>query len=385
MVLTLAVLLAFAVFVTSSARGAEPAKFDRVVLLNVQGLFGGWNLWVSGDGTGWYKNVRVPKAGETGLVETVYRVKLSPEETTRLAELLRAHDVSAIRIMFRRGVPDEGRVTIYVSAGGKEAVADKWANDKNNDFDAIYAGLVKIADAAKGTEPVRTGAYDGRWTPEGFPDGGKIRAVRRARGGGGETERADVADLIKFLGDADANVRTKAVDALGRIGPDAKQAVPALIKALSDPSADMRGRAAMTLGQMGAAAKESVPALVKALGDTDVSVRRCAVLALYGFGPESKDIVAALVKSLEDPDMTVRMNAALALGRMGPGAKDAVPALIKTLGQKEAGLRAVAADALGGIGPAAKEAVGELQRLAEKDPEAFVRQYAHDALGRIQK
>jgi HEAT repeat protein len=320
-----------------------------------------------------------------GLVETVYRVKLSKEETTAIAEALRAYDMSAIRIRFRRGVPDEGRVTLYAAAGGKEITVDKWANDKNDDFDAIYAGLVKIADAAKETEQVRTGAYDGGWTPEGFPDGAKIRAARPRRGGGGEMERADVADLIKSLGDADAAVRMKAIDALGRIGPDAKQAAPALLPFLGDPSAEMRGRAVVALGEIGPDAKESIPGLIKALGDTDASVRKCAVLALYGIGPESKDAVAALVKSLEDTDLTVRMNAALALGRMGPGAKDAVPALVKTLGQKEAGLRAVAADALGGIGPEAKGAVGELERLAEKDPQEFVRQYAHDALGKIQK
>jgi len=203
---TLLTLSVCALFVASFARAAEPAKFDRVVLLDVQGLFGGRNVWVSHDGTGWCKIVRRPKPGETGLMEMLYRVKLSQDETAALAELVRAHDVSSIRMRDRSGVPDEGRPAIYLSADGKEAAVEKWANDKNDDFDAIYASLVKIADAAKETEQVRWGPYQAGWTPEGFPDAAKIHALAAAQKGRAhgrnaeESGKARVPALIKSLG-----------------------------------------------------------------------------------------------------------------------------------------------------------------------------------------
>src|SRR5262249_30031976 len=68
---------------------------------------------------------------------------------------------------------------------------------------------------------------------------------------------------------------------------------------------------------------------------------------------------------------------------LGPAARDAVPALEDALRDKqEADLRMRAALALGAIGPAARSAQKSLIN-ATADPEARVRVYAADALGRI--
>ena len=78
---------------------AEPAaQFDQLVLEDVQGLWGGQDLWISGDGTGWCRIVREPKPGEKGLMEMVYKVKLPPEETAALAKTVRAGDLWFIRL-----------------------------------------------------------------------------------------------------------------------------------------------------------------------------------------------------------------------------------------------------------------------------------------------
>ncbi len=50
----------------------------------------------------------------------------------------------------------------------------------------------------------------------------------------------DVSELVKDLKDKSADVRRSAADALGRIGPEAKAAVPALSEALKDEDPDVR-------------------------------------------------------------------------------------------------------------------------------------------------
>jgi HEAT repeat protein len=99
----------------------------------------------------------------------------------------------------------------------------------------------------------------------------------------------------------------------------------------------------------------------------------------------AKAAIPALIKALGDTDAEVRSSAAWALEKMGPAAKDAVPALTKALRDVDANVRMYAAYALGDIGAAAKPAVQELERLAEKDPDKFVRNSARDALESIRK
>jgi HEAT repeat protein len=64
--------------------------------------------------------------------------------------------------------------------------------------------------------------------------------------------RTAVAALIRALEDGDAHVRRAVVEALGRIGPDAKAAVSALTRALSDDDPEVRAKARQTLERIGA-------------------------------------------------------------------------------------------------------------------------------------
>jgi HEAT repeat protein len=59
--------------------------------------------------------------------------------------------------------------------------------------------------------------------------------------------------------DPTALLRTKAIEALGNIGPEAKPAVPVLIEALRDAS--VRSEAAVALGNIGPGARDAVSAL----------------------------------------------------------------------------------------------------------------------------
>jgi hypothetical protein len=76
-----------------------------------------------------------------------------------------------------------------------------------------------------------------------------------------------VPELVNALGSLDPNIRLKAVEVLGRMGPEAAQAVPSLTKSLEDPDERIRKAAARTLGRIGPAAQEAVPALVRTLLD----------------------------------------------------------------------------------------------------------------------
>jgi HEAT repeat protein len=65
--------------------------------------------------------------------------------------------------------------------------------------------------------------------------------------------------IIKGFKDRNSTRRRGAANALQRIGPDARAAVPALIEALQD--GDLMFDAAMALGAIGPGAKAAVPAL----------------------------------------------------------------------------------------------------------------------------
>lgn len=86
-------------------------------------------------------------------------------------------------------------------------------------------------------------------------------------------------------------------DALRRIG---SAAVPALVRSLKSTDPDVRLRAAEILGRMGPEAKESVPDLIERLGDDDPRVRKMAIRALGQIGPAAAAAVPALIRVLHE-------------------------------------------------------------------------------------
>ena len=81
----------------------------------------------------------------------------------------------------------------------------------------------------------------------------------------GRIGAAAVPALIEGLRSPDPAVRLKAVEVLGRMGPDAQDAVPDLVRLLDDPDEAIRKAATRTLGRIGPPAQEAVPALVRTL------------------------------------------------------------------------------------------------------------------------
>jgi HEAT repeat protein len=228
--------------------------------------------------------------------------------------------------------------------------------------------------------------------------------------------------LIEALKDKDNNLKSIVANALGQIGPDAKDAIPELAEGLknqTEPYAisaltlalgkigsasvpalrellkgnnvTIQGEAAGALKLIGPDAADAVPELIdvvkKRKDATDIAGLQ-AIDALGKIGPKAKDAVPELTEALKDKTAhsPFRLRAAMALGNLGPSAKDAVPALVEALNAETAKygpLRFHAATALGQIGPDAEKAVLPLLDLLNDKNAGPVRLLAVDALGKI--
>jgi HEAT repeat protein len=162
--------------------------------------------------------------------------------------------------------------------------------------------------------------------------------------------------LLMTLRDQGFWVSQCAKDVLIKIG---ELAVPSLIVALHDSNSDVRSRAAEALGKIGD--PRAVEPLIAILRDSISNVRWSAVEALENIG-DSRAIEPLLI-ALCDPDLTVRLHAAKALGTIGD--ECVVESLITALHDWHPEVRGSAASALGKIGD--PRALPELERVARED------------------
>src|SRR5207244_2990828 len=130
------------------------------------------------------------------------------------------------------------------------------------------------------------------------------------------------------------SIRCDVANAIGYVGPAARDAIPALIIALEPPpeagpaqATVIREGAIYALGRMGPDAKVAVPALAKVIQDARLSaeLRFCAIRSLGNLGPPAKDAVPSLIQFLkEKKNRSYFHEATLTLAGIGC---DAVPAL----------------------------------------------------------
>jgi HEAT repeat protein len=171
--------------------------------------------------------------------------------------------------------------------------------------------------------------------------------------------------LLEALADKELAIRKSAVDALGELR--AAKAVPALTEAFpKETDSQLRQSIARAFGKMGPEAKDAVPALSKVLTEKDSALRREAALALGAIGPDAKAAATKLVVALAD--RTTLESVVESLAKLG---KPAVLPLRVALGDKNPDVRLGATVALGKIGPDAKEAVEDLKirQQIERIPE----------------
>ena len=193
----------------------------------------------------------------------------------------------------------------------------------------------------------------------------------------------EVTKLVKQLRDKDEFVRLKAAKALGKLGADAKDALPALNEALKDDDADVRSVAKQALASINDAldkpkSKDAVAVLernLKAAKDTDKDVRIKAA--------------GCLAKLLKDPDEIIRLRAAQGLSEIGVEAKGTLEELTTASKDTDAAVRKMAKKAVENINAALEAEQGDrLKALAPllkdlKDKDARKRLAAAEKLGEM--
>ena len=229
---------------------------------------------------------------------------------------------------------------------------------------------------------------------------------------GGEAKSA-VPELVKLL--RHDIIRPFAASALGQIGPNAKEAVPQLLEILRDDTGYSRIAAACALWEIGRQAKVVLPALMDGLKEKNAHLRHIALLGLIALKTEASSAVPSILKLVGDDHYPIRWSVAVAIREIGLNNKETTGALRILLDDKEIhvrlhaaqslwkltgdtthlavlttslknddkAVRVIAANILGSIGAAAKNAIPAL-RQATLDKESEVATAAREAIKKIE-
>jgi HEAT repeat protein len=109
------------------------------------------------------------------------------------------------------------------------------------------------------------------------------------------------------------------MDAMGNIGPAARDAVPALLRNATNGDSSLRWHASNALAAIGAEPGRVVPVLTNALQDENS--RPSAAFALGEFGPSAKPAASLLIALLKSPqDRTDKSIYTNALKKIDPEA-----------------------------------------------------------------
>jgi len=193
-----------------------------------------------------------------------------------------------------------------------------------------------------------------------------------------------------------------AAEALGQIGPRARDAVPALFETLRNDEGSWsltRYNINMAVPKIGG----DFVTLGRYLDDRNRDVCSLAITTLGKMGASAKTMVPKLAEKLADESMMIRCEAARALGEIGPAAEPAIPALLRALKDRSVGflpgitlkfgdgpeervtfsVARDAAEALGQIGLSTPSVVSALEEAIQKGDKKL-RKAAQTALNKIQ-
>jgi len=181
-----------------------------------------------------------------------------------------------------------------------------------------------------------------------------------------------------------ADRESHAIMALGRIGSDARSAVPKLLKLSDNPHSGEY--AARALGQIGDASPQVIAALRRQLTRTPeqnnqhqdlARLRVAAIQSLVLLAGDRATTLADLLSLLIDSDQAVRVEAIAGIGRLTGDRGEAIERLIESLDDVAPAIQTAAARALGRIGPQAQAALPELRRLAADRRSVLARSWQH--------
>ncbi len=198
------------------------------------------------------------------------------------------------------------------------------------------------------------------------PDDPALRAAMNALGRIGLPAVDAAPMLFQLTRDGDWEIRGRVIDTLAAIG---SCAVPLLLNELQNGDRAARQSACEVLGRMGPQAKDAVPILASLAVEATDADRDAVFAALAGIRSPARD---DLIRMLRHQEGDVRRLAAKALGSMGSEAILAVSALCNAVRDQDANVRFWAVWALGEIGDSGREVADSLL-LASLDRDADVR------------
>jgi HEAT repeat protein len=236
-----------------------------------------------------------------------------------------------------------------------------------------------------------------------------VDALRRM----GKDAREAQPELQTLLANskAEASARTAAAFTLGTFGTGAREALPTFKEVLLDRTAPLavRKQVGESIGKLGRDGAEAAPLLgavllekelrEKALADKDTpereaarQLRLMAVTVLDQMGPDGKAALPALIQGARDRELFVRCLALHAIGRLGkeiePQRKQAVAVVKENLEESTVEARLAAIEALGALGAdglhtETTEVVKQLKQIAERDSRKTIREAAQAAVNKI--
>ena len=180
-------------------------------------------------------------------------------------------------------------------------------------------------------------------------------------------------------------LRTVAPD---KDGPDPK-AIHALVRAASDLCQKVRLEALMSLIYLGRPSQKAdleseKVGLAHLVRDRDLLIGLWARVALMRIDKVSEKDIRVIGQMLRSTDLAQRVNAANALGMIGPEAKSQVPDLMQALEDKDEGVIVAVITALALMGDEASRAIPALMKVAETKNEVLSG-LAKEAIEKIKK
>ena len=125
-----------------------------------------------------------------------------------------------------------------------------------------------------------------------------------------------LSEWLEMLEGTNLSAKLSAINAVGKIRPEAKEAIPALIETIRQTRNHDKKILLGCNYALLAMGKEIVPYMISLLRDDEWEMRRGAAWILGKVGPDAKDAVPALAEALKDPNPAVQKKAAEALQKI---------------------------------------------------------------------
>ena len=135
----------------------DPAgwKDAQIHLSALQALWGGWQVFLSGDGTAVVRHVSPVRR------EQRYKLTLTPDEVHTLFAACVENDLLSIPALQRPGHPDETMLELtLVNGRGERRTVKKWAGERQAAFETVSRPLFALTARLQEMIPFYTGPFE---------------------------------------------------------------------------------------------------------------------------------------------------------------------------------------------------------------------------------